>query len=142
MKLTVVYTHGILVPETMTDGENCSKLQEGESYEVDLKKVRCPGHHRKYFAMIRKAMQCLPKGVGEFFEDEYKFRKYLEITAGYSEPFFHPVHGFIEVPKSIAYDKLDQTEFSELYRKVRAVVDVIVTKYITPEEFEKEFMTF
>ena len=142
MKLTVVYTHGILVPETTTDSESCSKLQEGESYVMDLNKVRSPRHHRKYFAMIRKAMQYLPKGAGEFFESEEKFRKYLEIAAGYSEPFFHPVQGFIEMPKSIAYDKLDQTEFSELYKRVRAVVDAVVTRYITPEEFEKEFMTF
>ena len=65
------------------------------------------------------------------------------MTAGYSEPFFSPkLQEWVEGPKSIAFDKLDQGEFEELYNQVRSVLDTILAKYITQEEFERNFLPF
>lgn len=144
MKLHLVNTaSGFLVPESDYDYEQKLHLKVGETYSADIHLVRNAEHHRKYFKMLRTAWEYLPEPLQYFFHSAEGFRKHVEMTAGYYEPFFSPrLQEWVEGPKSIAYDKMDQAEFSELYDKVRAVLDSILTKYITQEEFERNFLPF
>lgn len=144
MKLHLVNTaNGFLLPESDYDYEQKLHLKVGETYSADIHLVRNAEFHRKYFKMIRTAWDYLPEALQYFFHNSEGFRKHVEITAGYYEPFFSPrLQEWVEGPKSIAFDKLDQGEFEKLYNRVRAVLDSILTKYISQEEFEKNFLSF
>ena len=144
MKLHLVNTaNGFLVPESDFDYYQKRHLKVGETYSADIHLVRNAEHHRKYFKMIRTAWEYLPEPLQYFFHNSEGFRKHVEMTAGYSEPFFSPkLQEWVEGPKSIAFDKLDQAEFEELYNQVRSVLDTILAKYITEEEFKRNFLPF
>lgn len=144
MKMHLVNTaNGFLVPESDFDYEQKLHLRIGETYSADVHLVRNAGHHRKYFKMLRTAWEYLPEPLQYFFRNVDGFRKHVEMTAGYSEPFFSPTRQeWLEGPRSIAYDKLDQGEFEKLYNGVRSVLDGILTKYISQEEFEQNFLPF
>ena len=143
MKLHVINTsRGLLIPETDEDYEKKGTLQIGKTYSVDIRLVRNPDFHRKYFAMLNCAWSLLPQSVQEGFRSRENFRKYVQIAAGFSEPFFHPTEGFIDMPKSIDFESMDELEFQDLYQKVRTVIDSIVQRYITTEQFEKTLMNF
>ena len=143
MKLNVINTsRGLLIPETDEDYEKKGTLQIGKTYSVDVRLVRNPDFHRKYFAMLNCAWSLLPPSVQEGFRSRENFRKYVQIAAGFSEPFFHPTEGFIDMPKSINFESMDELEFQDLYQKVRTVIDSIVQRYITTEQFEKTLMNF
>lgn len=143
MKLRLVNTANGLVPETDYDYEQKQHLKIGEVYTADVHLSRNAEFHRRYFKMIHTAWSFLPEPLRYFFHSEDGFRKHVQMIAGYYEPFFHPrLQEWVDGPKSIAYDKLDQGEFEKLYTQVRTVLDSILTRYISQEEFEKNFLPF
>lgn len=139
MKLSLVNTiSGFLIPETDEDYKNKLHLGIGETYIAEIKLVRNPEFHRKYFKMIATAWALLPEAVQTYFRSSEGLRKYAEVAAGYCEPFFSPSRGeWLEVPKSIAFDKLEQADFEKLYVGVRTVLDAVVTRYVSEEEFKR-----
>jgi hypothetical protein len=48
---------GKFVPYNEPDYEKAKRIPEGEDNLFEVKRVRNPGHHRKYFAMINLAFQ-------------------------------------------------------------------------------------
>lgn len=143
MKLHLINTaQGFLIPESDVDYDEKRHLKIGETYCADIKLVRNSEFHRKYFKMISVAWNCLPLHMQYFFHSSEGLRKYSEVAAGYSEPFFSSKLGeWVDAPRSIAFDKMDQAEFENLYTDVRRVLDAILAKYITQEEFDK-FLRF
>lgn len=144
MKLHLVNTaNGFLIPESDYDFAQKLHLKVGETYIADIRPHRNAEFHRKYMKMIRTAWEYLPEPLQYFFRNVDGFRKHIEVTAGYCEPFFSPaLQEWVDGPKSIAYDKLDQGEFEQLYTEVRTVLDSILTRYISQEKFEKIFLPF
>ena len=77
------------------------------------------------------------------FRSKDAFRKYLTVAAGYYEPFFSPVRGeWLEIPKSIAFDNMDEAEFRDLYERVKDIIFTILGNYVTREEFESNLINF
>lgn len=143
MKINVVNTERGLVPETDMDFEQKRHLEMGRTYLVEIKTFRSPQFHRKYFKMIRTAFEFLPENLQDFFGDEHGFRKTTEMAAGYFESVYSPrLQEWVEVPKSIAYDALSQEDYEDLYLKVRRILDTLLSKYITREQFEEAFLNF
>lgn len=146
MKLNLVNTpRGFLVPESDADYDGKARLRIGETYTAEIKLVRNPELHRLYFQMLRTAWEFLPEAVRseKFHGNQEAFRKCMEITAGYYEEFYSPrFKDWVQGPKSIAFEKLDETGFRELYNGVRAVLDKILTRYIPLETFEQYFLKF
>ena len=146
MKLNLVNTpRGFLVPETDADYDAKAKLKIGETYSAEIRLVRNPEFHRLYFQMLRTAWDFLPDAIRteRFHGSQEAFRKCMEITAGYYEEFYSPrFNDWVQGPKSIAFEKLDETGFRELYNGVRAVLDKILTRYISQETFEQYFLRF
>jgi len=146
MKLNLINTpRGFLVPESDVDYDNKTKLRIGETYSVEIKLIRNPEFHRLYFQMLRTAWEFLPESIRDvrFHGNQNAFRKCIEIAAGYYEEFYSlSMRQWIQGPKSIAFERLDETEFHELYNGVRSVLDKILTKYISVEEFETHFLRF
>jgi hypothetical protein len=94
--------------------DRCVRLTADESLKFQWTEPRSGPFHRRHFKMLGE----LFKQQEQFLDDEV-FRKWAELEAGY----FDTVPGRDEpqrIPKSIAYDKLDQLEFQELHAKVFA----------------------
>ena len=143
MKLLVVNTPRGLVPLGDDDYEQKRKLKLGETYSVEVKVVRNVDFHRKYFALIAYAWEFLDEQETERFKDKENFRKYIEIAAGHCEVIFHPrLQEFVEIPKSIAFAKMDNTAFSDLYGRVKDVIFSIIGDRVTQEEFERLLIDF
>ena len=143
MKLLVINTPRGLVPLGDDDYEQKRKLKLGETYSVEVKVVRNVDFHRKYFALIAYAWEFLNEQETERFKDKENFRKYIEIAAGHCEVIFHPrLQEFVEIPKSIAFAKMDKTAFSDLYGRVEDVIFSIIGDRVTQEEFERLLIDF
>lgn len=143
MKLLVINTPRGLVPLDDDDYEEKKKLKLGQTYSVEVKVVRNVDFHRKYFALIAYAWEFLDERETEKFKDKDNFRKYLEIAAGHCEVIFHPrLQEFVEIPKSIAFAKMDNTAFSDLYGRVKDVIFSIIGDRVTQEEFERLLIDF
>ena len=143
MKLLVINTHRGLVPLDDDDYEEKKKLKLGQTYSVEVKVVRNVDFHRKYFALIAYAWEFLNEQETERFKDKENFRKYIEIAAGHCDVIFHPrLQEFVEIPKSIAFAKMDNTAFSDLYGRVKDVIFSIIGDRVTQEEFERLLIDF
>lgn len=143
MKLLVINTPRGLVPLGDDDYEQKRKLKLGETYSVEVKVVRNVDFHRKYFALIAYAWEFLNEQEAERFKDKENFRKYIEIAAGHCDVIFHPrLQEFVEIPKSIAFAKMDNTAFSDLYGRVKDVIFSIIGDRVTQEEFERLLIDF
>ena len=136
MKLLVTNTPRGLVPFGDDDYEEKKKLKIGETYSVEIKVARNLDFHRKYFALISYAWEFLNEQETSVFKTKENFRKYVEISAGYCEVIFHPrLQEFVEIPKSISFGKMDNSEFSNLYDKVKDVIFSIIGSRVSEEEF-------
>ena len=143
MKLLVINTPRGLVPLGDDDYEEKRKLKLGETYSVEVKVVRNVDFHRKYFALIAYAWEFLNEQETERFKTKENFRKYIEIAAGHCDVIFHPrLQEFVEIPKSIAFAKMDNTAFSDLYGRVKDVIFSIIGDRVTQEEFERLLIDF
>lgn len=143
MKLLVINTPRGLVPLGDDDYEQKRKLKLGETYSVEVKVVRNVDFHRKYFVLIAYAWEFLNEQETERFKDKENFRKYIEIAAGHCDVIFHPrLQEFVEIPKSIAFAKMDNTAFSDLYGRVKDVIFSIIGDRVTQEEFERLLIDF
>lgn len=143
MKLLVVNTPRGLVPLGDDDYEEKKKLRLGETYSVEVKVARNVDFHRKYFALISYAWEFLNERESETFKTKEGFRKYLEISAGHCDVIYHPrLQEFVEIPKSISFGKMDNSEFSDLYGRVKDVIFSIIGSRVTQEEFERILIDF
>ncbi len=146
MKINLLNTAHGLFPCTDDDQENKLKLKVGEVYQVNIKMFRNYEFHKKYFALINLAWEYLNEKQTEFYHnDKEVFRKSIEVTAGHCDKVFnHSLKSWIDYPKSIAFDKMDNAEFQDLYSKVKNVIfELIIIKLnITEEEFMDNLIHF
>lgn len=133
-----------LVPISDDDYDNKKKLKIGEVYEVSIKQVRNYQFHRKYFALIGLSWEYMTEKQHDFFRNNKEvFRKSIELTAGFCEPVWNNnLKQMVEVPKSIAFDKMDELEFREVYGRVKDVLFMTALKGISEEEFNEQLINF
>lgn len=144
MKLKLLNTSSGLKPLYDKDYDEKKKLKIGETYEATIRLVRNLDFHRKYFSLINCAWEYQNEKVTEHFHDNQKlFRKTVEMAAGWCDTIYSISRKeWIETPKSIAFDKMDNDEFTELYERVKDVLYKYFLKHINIEEFEKRLMYF
>ena len=143
MKLMLQNTYNGLIPMYDNDYDERKKLKIGEVYEAQIKLIRNYEFHKKYFALINCAWSLQSEQRQKQFKNVNLFRKSIELSAGHCELVYsHKLREFIEVPKSIAFDKVDEAEFQEIYKSVRNVIDMVFCKNITIEDFEKHLINF
>lgn len=135
MKLNLVCTSDGFKVADDTDYEQKRRLKIGKTYEVTIRELRNYLFLKKYFALINCAWDCLNEGQQDFFHNDRDcFRKTAEVAAGHCERVYSLTRReWLEVPLSIAFDKLDETQFSSLYERVK---DVIYTSFIPEENME------
>lgn len=137
MELNLVCTDSGFRVADDTDYEKKRKLKKGTVYKCTIKENRNYSFHKKYFSLINCAWEFLTETQREFFkEDEEVFRKCVEVAAGHFELHYSVArHEWLQVPGSIAFDKMSESDFSDLYDKVK---DVLFTAFILAER-KKEF---
>lgn len=144
MKIKLLNTVQGLKPLYDEDFDEKKKLKIGEIYVADIKKARNIDFHRKYFALINLAWEYQPERVIEGYHHNVDhFRKSVEICAGWSETIYSISRKeYIEAPKSISFDKMDEAEFMDLYDNVKRVLFQTFLRHIDEEEFVKNLINF
>lgn len=143
MKIFVQNTIRGLVPCDDSDYDLKKKLKIGQVYSVDIKLARNYEFHKKYFALLRCAWSYQPEKVTNFFKNIDGWRKYIEVSAGFYELLWSSkFHDFVQVPKSISFEKMDKIEFSELYERVKDILYNSFLRNIDKEVFEKQLLNF
>lgn len=124
---------GTLEAASEKDEHFLANLKYGEEVCADFKKSRNPKFHRKYFALLNLGFENQDKY--DEFED---FRTEVKLKTGFYKPHVTTKGIIIYVPKSIAFDKMDDLEFFELFSKT---IDVILKYFIigsTHEEINRQ----
>lgn len=144
MKIRLVCTPVGLVPESDDDYEIKKTLKNGKTYEAVIKEVRNPKFHRLYFCLIGTAWEYLTEDQQAFFyNNKESFRKSVEVAAGHCEQVFNRTRGeWLDIPKSVAFDKMTESEFSNLYERVRDVLYRLFIPEVNKQEFENELKYF
>jgi len=118
MKLHVIKTQTGLKPAYNSDYEVYSKIPLNEVFEIEYKKPRNIGFHRKYFALIKLAFENQTD-----YRNLNDLRRDISIVAGYYDEVANKVTGEVyKMPKSISFAQMDEIEFSELYEKTKDVI--------------------
>lgn len=119
------------------------RLKVGQSYVADVKVARNVGFHRKYWALLNAAWSLLPERTSNGFRSLEGFRSYVIVAAGFYELYFNPrLKEFVEVPRSISFEKMDEVEFGELYDRSKDVIWSIIGRYVSEEDFERYLINF
>ena len=143
MKLLVINTPRGLDPLGDDDYDEKKKLKLGQTYSVEVKVARNVDFHRKYFALISYAWEFLNEQETERFRTKENFRKYVEVAAGHCDVIFHPrLQEYVEIPKSISFGKMDNAEFSDLYKRVKDVIFSIIGNRVSQDQFERLLLDF
>lgn len=144
MKLNLVVTNEGFRCATDDDYEKKRTLKRGTVVECTVKEYRNYKFHRLYFSLINLSWEYLTENQREFFHDNVDaFRKTAEVAAGHFEPVYNvKKQEWLEVPKSIAFDKLTEAEFHELYEKIKTVIFQTFIPNVSKEEFEYAIKDF
>lgn len=80
-------------------------LEAGEICELSTRKPRVAWFHRKHMALESALFD-----AQEVFEHFDQFRDWLKIGAGLCD-YFPGINGMVAVPRSIAWDKMEEDDF-------------------------------
>lgn len=143
MKILCVITETGLTPKYESDREEFKKLKRNAEVVVEIKKGRNIEFHKKYFALLKLTFENFP----EWLEDTLNvhsaedLRTRIKIDLGLYD-ISHYGNQSIIIPKSIAFDKMDETEFEKFYRMS---VNHIIKNYlkgVSNEQIEEEIWKF
>lgn len=125
------------------DYDQKKKLKVGVTYVADVKVSRNVQFHRKYWALLNAAWSLLPERTSNGFRSLEGFRAYVTVAAGHYDLYYNPrLKEFVETPRSISFDKMDEAEFEDLYERTKDIIWAILGDYVSQEEFENCLMHF
>jgi hypothetical protein len=90
------------------------ELGQGEIFTLDYWFPREGWRHRKHFKMLAMIFD-----AQEVFADPEQLRMWLHVGAGHCDFLPGPKGELIAVPKSIAYNRIDDVEFADHHEKVK-----------------------
>ena len=131
-----------LVPSRDEDKFLFDKLSIDEVYYIEVKKVRNPRFHRKFFALLKLAYDNMPESLSERFFNPEVFRSELLIRAGHCEIYYDFDGAEKFKAKSISFETLDDIEFGKVYSDVLNVILKKVLIETTEEEIENMLFNF
>ncbi|QLB40821.1 DUF1367 family protein [Mannheimia pernigra] len=112
---------GILSPLNEEEAKRLKSFQNGEQYEIEIKRQRNPAFHRKVFAFFNF---CFDVWSGCHTDWEYQdasaqfdtFRKHLTVLAGFYTQTWN-LKGQVRIEaKSLSYANMEQDEFEQVYK--------------------------
>ena len=114
---------GKLVPADAASQAILSKIKTGEVVQVEVKRPRNSAHHRKFFALLNVVFE-----NQEAYESPDHLLLALKYAVGHCEIVIAKDGSKMPLGRSIAFHKMDQSEFEAFYEKC---LD-IVAKYFLP----------
>ena len=108
MKIFVEKFNNSLHP---TEGYDFDKLKNGQTYEVSVKKYRNIRFHRKFYGLLNKLYDAVHPEY-----DIDTLRKIFTMRAGFYDRVVTK-KGETYLPKSIAFEKMDEIEFNDFYTR-------------------------
>ncbi len=144
MDITLIKVDGGFRYATDADYEKGMKLKRNVPLKCKITEIRNYKFHRKYFAFINLCWEYLTEQQQHWFKDSKEcFRGTVEVSAGYCTRVYSLTRNdWQDVPKSIAFDKMTEEEFENLYESVKTVVFTKILKNISYEEFTETLSTF
>ncbi len=101
--------HGnALFPDGDESVSEFARLPFGKSLRVEVRQPRNVQHHRLYWALCKR----IADGIGSTAEN---VSDVLKIATGHVNIIRTKSYGDVKVPKSIAFAKMDQAEFSAFF---------------------------
>ena len=122
MKFFLCKHNNHFLPATDDDEKKASKIGAGEIIKVTCTNQRNVRFHRKFFALIKIAWDNLPEKFDGYFGTPEDLRRELIILAGFYKEHKDFYGNVIKTPESMAFDKMDQEKFEQLYDKVLDLV--------------------
>lgn len=92
-------------------------MQPGDTMRFSFWLPRSPQFHKRHFAMLGRLFDSQ-----EQFTDADAFRAWVEVGAGFCDLMPGPHGKQVAVPRSIAWEKLDDADFAEHHAEVIAFV--------------------
>lgn len=143
MKILCIVTENGLVHKYDSDREEFRSLKRNTDVLVEVGQKRNYEFHKKFFALLKLTYDNFP----EWLEDSLNvhsvedLRTRLKVDLGLYEV-SHYGNQSVIIPKSIAFDKMDETEFEKFYR---SSVNHILKNYlkgVNNEQIEEEIWKF
>lgn len=128
MDIHLVKVDGGFRPCSGEDYDKMRRFKAGEVVRATVVKPRNWRFHRKFFAMLRCAWDCLTEQQRQNLHSEDGFRQYLLIASGFTDVTYD-IRGrqYAERAKSISFAKMDETEFDTVYNRVLDGVLVLLS---------------
>lgn len=99
-------------------------MKPGTWVRMEWARPRNGSHHRKFFALLSLVAE-----NSETYDTTEKALVAVKLVTGHADPFIDPSTGeLIQLPRSIAYDAMDQDEFDRFYE---AAIDGVL-RHILP----------
>lgn len=118
MKLLVIKNQRGLIPAYNSDYDAYSKIPLNEIFEIEYKKPRNIKFHRKYFSLLKLAFEN-QSDYNNINDMRYDFN----IVLGYYDEIVNKITGEVyKKSKSISFNNMEETEFSELYEKTKDLI--------------------
>ena len=106
---------GNLVPADAEAEEVVNKWKVGASYSLAYAPARNPQFHRMVFAVAQMVCDNAPDGSYWSGKDAYHFIKAVELSNGFTDEMIDCAGEVHLIPKSIAFENMDQAEFKKLF---------------------------
>jgi len=103
---------GVLVGADEESVEKLADLGIDTLVKCSTSKHRNYQNHKRFFAFVKTAYE-----MQTFFDNFDVFRKWLIMGAGYFQSAVTPKGVTIFIPQSIAFEKLEEEEFKQLFKK-------------------------
>jgi hypothetical protein len=111
-----------------------SKIRQGETFLVEIKRARNPRQHRLYWALCGIVADNSDK-----YQDAEQVSMALKIATGHVIPHINPADGRTYwIPKSIAFHAMPQDEFAPFFDKCIAIVASRFLPGVTDAELRAE----
>jgi len=143
MKITVQkQLNGSFMPMYNSDCDKAKKYKVGDSLEISMRKPRNPLHHKKLFAIINMCLQNMPDYMHQKYATSDSILDELKLQCGYYEMRVTLTGKRFYVPKSISFEKMDQTEFEKFYDKSLDIVLRYFLRGLTRKQVEEHLIDF
>ena len=123
-----------LRPSDSAGEEMLRNIKHGELVSIEVRRPRNVYHHRKFFALLNIVFENQEK-----YQTVEQLLTMFKIATGHCETMETP-KGTIYIPKSIAFHKMDQDEFSLFWDKCIKLVVTRILPGITKEDLERELL--
>ncbi len=109
--MTVLFLRRVgnaLLPDGDESISELLSIPFGKSLKAEVKMPRNPRFHRLYFALCKR----IADGVGR---DAEEISTVFKFAAGHVDQIHSKTYGYIRVPKSISFAKMDEASFRKFF---------------------------